>query len=109
MAAEHDNLRAALEWARDSDEDEVLLRLTAALGIHWRMTRPPQTGSARAGSLSHSNERRRRRGARMDVLRMLSAVALWQERDYAQRRPLVAEWRRHRGAGRETRSRCCGR
>ncbi len=30
MAGEYDNLRAALEWARDADEDEVLLRLTAA-------------------------------------------------------------------------------
>ncbi len=30
--------------------------------------------------------------ARMDVLRMLSAVALWQERDYAQADLLAAEW-----------------
>ena len=27
LAAEHDNARAALEWARDEGEDEVLLRL----------------------------------------------------------------------------------
>jgi predicted ATPase len=31
---EQDNVRAALEWARDSGEDEILLRLTATLG-HW--------------------------------------------------------------------------
>jgi tetratricopeptide (TPR) repeat protein len=33
---EQDNMRAALEWARDSGEDEILLRLTAALGHWWR-------------------------------------------------------------------------
>ena len=32
---EHDNLRAALEWARDSRADEVLLRLVAALTQFW--------------------------------------------------------------------------
>jgi tetratricopeptide (TPR) repeat protein len=34
--AEHDNLRSALEWARDSGANEVLLRLAAALVNHWR-------------------------------------------------------------------------
>ena len=36
IEAEHDNLRSALEWARDSGADEVLLRLAAALVNHWR-------------------------------------------------------------------------
>jgi predicted ATPase len=33
--SEQDNLRAALEWARDSREDEILLRLTAAVAWSW--------------------------------------------------------------------------
>jgi tetratricopeptide (TPR) repeat protein len=35
VASEYDNLRAALEWARDAGADEVLLRLTAALAYYW--------------------------------------------------------------------------
>jgi predicted ATPase/class 3 adenylate cyclase len=35
IGAEHDNLRAALEWARDAREDELLLRLVAGLGNYW--------------------------------------------------------------------------
>jgi predicted ATPase len=35
IEAEHDNLRAALEWARDAGEDELLLRIVAALGNYW--------------------------------------------------------------------------
>src|SRR5438046_8513208 len=35
IEAEHDNLRAALEWARDSGADEALLRLAASVGFYW--------------------------------------------------------------------------
>jgi predicted ATPase/class 3 adenylate cyclase len=35
IGAEHENLRAALEWARDVGEDELLLRLAAALANYW--------------------------------------------------------------------------
>ncbi len=36
IAAEDDNLRRALAWARDAGEDELLLRLVAALAGSWR-------------------------------------------------------------------------
>ena len=36
--AEHENTRAALEWARDTDEDEVLLRLVVAAGFAHNWT-----------------------------------------------------------------------
>ena len=36
LRREHDNLRATLEWASDSGEDEVLLRLAAGLAAFWR-------------------------------------------------------------------------
>ena len=35
MEREQDNIRAALEWARDSGADEILLRLAAALASFW--------------------------------------------------------------------------
>ena len=35
VEAEYDNVRRALEWARDLDEGEMLLRLAAALGDYW--------------------------------------------------------------------------
>ncbi len=37
LATEHDNLRGALEWARDRHEDELLLRLVAGLADFWRV------------------------------------------------------------------------
>jgi predicted ATPase len=35
IEAEQDNLRRALEWARDADDGEKLSRLAAALADHW--------------------------------------------------------------------------
>jgi hypothetical protein len=35
VSAEYENLRSALEWAREQREDEILLRLVAAIGDYW--------------------------------------------------------------------------
>jgi len=37
LEAEHDNLRAALEWSRDAEEVEIGLRLVTSLAHFWRL------------------------------------------------------------------------
>jgi predicted ATPase/class 3 adenylate cyclase len=38
LAADQDNVRAALGWARDHDEPDTLVRLVQGLGLYWRHT-----------------------------------------------------------------------
>ena len=87
---EHDNLRAALEWARDSRADEVLLRLVAALAPFW----PRRGYYAEADSwFPLALERGSSPAtARMRVLLGASMRAA-ATRDYDRSDAYVAEWR----------------
>ncbi len=90
FAAEHDNLRAALEWMRDEREDEALLRLVATLrpylaprGFYEEAdTWFPLALERSATPLE----------ARFEVLRGANIRAL-SLRDFARSDALVAEWR----------------
>jgi predicted ATPase/class 3 adenylate cyclase len=88
---EQDNVRAALEWARDSYEDETLLRLTAALP-HWWGSRglwdEEDTWLAVALDRAPSSPAP---AARMSVLRAASTRAAVL-RDFPRSEALVAEW-----------------
>ncbi|MGI8826775.1 MAG: ATP-binding protein [Chloroflexota bacterium] len=46
LDAEHDNLRAALQWALDADEDEIALRLSSAVQWFWQVHESPTEGRA---------------------------------------------------------------
>jgi predicted ATPase len=91
LDAEQDNLRAALEWARDSREDEVLLRLVATVAMYWRSRGFSQ-------ELDMWLDLALKRGsspaqARMWVLRSADIRAS-SKRDWARSEALIAEWRR---------------
>jgi predicted ATPase len=89
--AEIDNLRAALEWARDSGDHERLLRLTASLEYYWSSRGLwHETHSWNALALERGSSPAR---ARMAILNQES----WhhaRERDWEAADALVAEWLR---------------
>jgi predicted ATPase/class 3 adenylate cyclase len=87
---ERDNLRAALEWARDEGEDDVLLRLAAPLARYW-----PGRGLYQEGDMWNGLALERpwsRVESRMLLLRWAAARTAFL-RDYARSDALVAEWR----------------
>jgi len=90
IAAEHDNLQAALEWARDTGENEVLLRLAGALAHYW-----PGRGHYQEADSWFSLALERAESpveARMSVLLTASGRAMYTG-EYARADELIAEWR----------------
>jgi len=87
--SEQDNLRAALEWARDSREDEVLLRLAGAIAKSWVGRGLYQETDT---WLSLALERGSSPAARMAVLRA-AHIPAQSKRDWARSEALIAEWR----------------
>jgi len=90
IETEHDNLRAALEWARDSRADDVLLRLVAALASFW-----PGRGYYRECDLWFPLALERGPSsatARMKVLRAASLRAAGRG-DYGLSDAYIVEWR----------------
>jgi predicted ATPase/class 3 adenylate cyclase len=90
IAAEHGNVRAALEWARDLKENEVLLRLTAPLSDFWTTRgfyRELQTWAPLA--LERASSPRRARA------RLFTSVAFdaLMRGDFGRAEGLIAEWR----------------
>ena len=87
---EHDNVRRALEWARDRDEGEILLRLTAAVAEYWRVRglyREARTWLELALERAASPPE-----ARMHVLREAAGRAL-NDGDLARAAALIAQFR----------------
>jgi predicted ATPase len=91
IEVEHDNVRAALEWARDSRADEVLLRLVGAIAYSWSKRgyyREADTWFPLALERGSSPAM-----ARMKVLRAASTLAA-ARKDYDRSDAYVADWRR---------------
>jgi non-specific serine/threonine protein kinase len=90
IEVEHDNVRAALEWARDSRADEVLLRLVGAIAYFWSRRgyyREADTWFPLALERGSSPAM-----ARMKVLRAASTLAA-ARKDYDRSDAYVADWR----------------
>jgi predicted ATPase len=91
-AAEHDNLRAALEWARDAGENEILPRLVVALDHYWGVR-----GFYQEAKMWFPLALERAAAApdevRLEVLRGAKLHADFVG-DYARSAALAAEWRR---------------
>ena len=92
LDAEQDNLRAALEWARDASADEILLRLAAG-GVSWYwLTRGSyqELDSWLSLALERSSSPVQ---ARMEALRWADNLAALKQ-DWGRSSDLVEEWRR---------------
>jgi predicted ATPase/class 3 adenylate cyclase/DNA-binding CsgD family transcriptional regulator/Tfp pilus assembly protein PilF len=72
---EHDNLRAALEWSRQRDDDDALVRMTGALVLFW-MLRWHSDEGRRWTNEALSRTAGQRTGARARILNGLGYLEL---------------------------------
>jgi tetratricopeptide (TPR) repeat protein len=97
IAAELDNLRSALEVARVVGEDEILVRLSAALGVFWwrrGFFREARTWLQVALERSSSAPEARMQvlGYAVSLAAQLFGRATEYERDFALADALISEW-----------------
>ena len=90
MSIEYDNVRSTLDWARDAEEDEILLRLVGTLDTYWRVRGLVHEGrSWVAEALERGSTSAL---ARVKVLRTAASAAL-NTGDLARAEALIAEHR----------------
>jgi predicted ATPase/DNA-binding XRE family transcriptional regulator len=93
LAQEHPNLRAALDWASETQSIECGLRLGSALCKFWKLHGHASEGRAwleRFLSLQPSSQRDRDKTLRADVLMSAGHLA-WVQADHEAARALLAE------------------
>jgi predicted ATPase/class 3 adenylate cyclase len=84
---EHDNVRAALEWAEKKDDAGTALRLATALWRFWQQRGHLQEGRGRLERLTALPAAKERDAVRARALSALGGVAFWQNDYEAVRRP----------------------
>jgi predicted ATPase/DNA-binding XRE family transcriptional regulator len=93
LAQEHSNLRAALDWARETQSIECGLRLGSALHWFWKLHGHASEGRASLAtflSLQRPSERDGDKTLRADALRAAGYLA-WNQADHEAAAALLAE------------------
>jgi predicted ATPase/class 3 adenylate cyclase len=90
LEREHDNLRAALEWAEKTGDTATALRTAAALWRFWQLGGHLEEGRARLERLLELPGAKRRDSIRTRALGALGGIAYWQT-DYETTRSAYEE------------------
>jgi predicted ATPase/class 3 adenylate cyclase len=90
LEGEHDNLRAALEWAEKTGDTATALRTAASLWRFWQLGGHLEEGRARLERLLALPGVAERNALRARALGALGSIAYWQT-DYESMRPAYEE------------------